>query len=194
LGLKAGFTNYSNNLEGYTLPQNGVDPSFQGKIDKMMLNFGAGAFYYGKKFYVGLSVPKMINNKFENDLETFTLESELRHYYLMAGMVFDLGENVKFKPTSLVKSTFSSSREAPVQLDLTANFLFKEKFWLGAMYRTGDSFGVIAQWIFDKKLRIGYAFDMSTSNLQNYNNGSHEVMVSYELKFLKENVISPRYF
>lgn len=195
LGLKAGFTNYSNDLQSYTLPTNVVaDPSFQGKIDKTMLNFGTGAFLFSKKYYVGLSIPKIVNNKFENDLENFTLESELRHYYLMAGLVFDLNENIKFKPTMLTKSSFNSNSATPVQLDVSANFLFKEKFWLGAMYRTGDSFGVIAQWIFDKKLRIGYAFDMSTTNMQNYNNGSHEVMVSYELRFLKEEVVSPRYF
>ena len=93
-----------------------------------------------------------------------------------------------------MKTSFTSETSAPLQLDLTANFLIKEKFWIGAMYRTGNSFGAIAQWIFDKKLRIGYAYDVSTNNLQSYHGGSHEVMVSYELKFLKENVVSPRYF
>jgi len=62
------------------------------------------------------------------------------------------------------------------------------------MYRTGDSYGFIAQWIFDKKLRIGYAYDITTTNLRNVSNGSHEIMVSYEMKFLKEKVVSPRYF
>jgi hypothetical protein len=62
------------------------------------------------------------------------------------------------------------------------------------MYRTGDAYGFIAQWVFDQKLRIGYAIDFSTTNLQNYNNGTHEIMISYELKFLKEKFVSPRYF
>ncbi|NQU51592.1 MAG: type IX secretion system membrane protein PorP/SprF [Bacteroidetes bacterium] len=194
LGLKGGITNYSNDLEKYTLPTSGIDPSFQGSIKKIMPNFGVGAFVYNKRYYVGLSIPKIINNKFEDDLENFSVESEIRHYYFMAGLVFDLGENIKFKPTMLTKATFTSYTGSPVQLDLSANFLFKEKFWLGAMYRSGDSFGLIAQWIFDKKLRIGYAYDFTTSNLQNYNTGSHEIMVSYELKFLKERVASPRYF
>jgi type IX secretion system PorP/SprF family membrane protein len=128
------------------------------------------------------------------DLENFTIESELRHYYLMAGLVFDLGENIKFKPTMLTKATFTSTTGAPVQLDFTASFLFKEKFWLGGMYRTGDAVGIIAQWIFDRKLRIGYAYDFTTTNVGNYSHGSHEIMVSYELKFLKEIFTSPRYF
>jgi len=94
----------------------------------------------------------------------------------------------------LTKAAFGSETGAPVELDLSANFLLKEKFWLGAMYRTGDSFGFIAQWIIDKKLRIGYSYDISTTNLQHYQNGSHEVMISYEMRFLKEMFASPRYF
>ncbi len=194
LGLKGGVTNYSNDLQSYSLPSGLTDPSFQGRVNKLMPNFGVGAFLYGKKYYVGMSIPKIINNQFENDLENFSIESEIRHYYLMAGLVCDLGENIKFKPTMLTKATFSNETGSPVELDLTANFLIKEKLWLGAMYRTGDSYGFIAQWIFDKKLRIGYSFDLSTTNLQNYNNGSHEIMVSYEIRFLKEKFVSPRYF
>ena len=114
----------------------------------------------------------------------------MRHYFLIAGMVFDLDENVKFKPTFLTKATVG----APVQFDFSANFLIQERFWLGAMYRTGDSFGFIAQWIIDRNLRIGYAIDFTTSQLQNYHNGTHEIMVSYEIKFVKERFVSPRYF
>lgn len=196
LGLKGGFTTYNNDLNAYQTYDKGLtDPSFQGVINnKFMPNFGVGAFLYNKKYYVGFSIPKIINNKFDNDLDNYSVESEIRHYYLMAGLVFNLGENLKFKPTMLTKATFSSNTGAPVELDLTANFLIKEKIWLGAMYRTGDSFGFIAQWIFNKKLRIGYAYDITTTNLQNHNNGSHEVMVSYELRFLKEKIVSPRYF
>ena len=194
LGLKGGFTNYSNNLNSYQTFSSG-DPAFQGVINrKFMPNFGIGAFLYGEKYFVGLSVPKLINNEFDNDLQTYSVESEIRHYYFTAGLVFDLGENLKFKPTMLTKATFNSDYGAPVQLDLTANFLIKERFWLGAMYRTGDSFGFIAQWIFDKKLRVGYAVDFTTTNLRSHQNGSHEIMVSYELSFLKEKFVSPRYF
>lgn len=198
LGLKGGFTNYSNNLSLYqtNAPGSGVvDNAFVGEIDqKFMPNFGVGAFLSSQRYFVGLAVPKIISNDFDNNINNFTISSEIQHYFFMAGMVFDLNENVKFKPTMFTKATFSSEFGAPVQLDLTANFLIKEKFWLGAMYRTGDSFGFIAQWIIDRKLRIGYAYDYTTTNLRKHENGSHEVMISYELKFLKEKFVSPRYF
>ena len=198
LGLKGGFTNYSNNLTEYrtnTSVSGIVDPSFQGEIDKKFVpNFGVGGFLFGEKYYVGLSIPKILSQDFENNYNNLSVNADMRHYFLMAGLVFNLGENVKFKPTMLTKATFSSESGAPAELDLTANFLLKEKFWLGAAYRTGDSFGFIAQWIIDKKLRIGYAYDYATNNLSNFHSGSHEIMISYEMRFLKEMFASPRYF
>lgn len=194
LGLKGGFTNYSNNLQEYDILDGG-DPSFEGEIDsKLMPNFGVGAFLYGKRAYVGLSIPKVINTTFENNYNNFSIKSEMRHYFLIAGAVFNLGENLKFKPTALTKASFTSETGAPLQLDLTGSFLIKERLWLGAMWRSGDSYGFLAQFIFAQKLRVGYAIDFSTTNLRNYNNGTHEIMVTYEMKFLKEKFTSPRYF
>lgn len=191
MGIKGGLTSYSNNLQEYTLYPGVNDPLFQGEIDnKLMPNFGVGAFLYGQKYYLGFSVPKILQNDFESNYNNYSVQAEMRHYFLTGGLVFDLGENLKFKPTFLTKATWN----APVQFDLTANFLLKEILWLGATYRTNDAVGVIAQWIFKNKLRIGYAFDYTTSKLQNYHNGTHEIMVSYELRTLKELVVSPRYF
>ena len=192
LGLKAGFTNYSNNLQAYQLYPDGLsDPLFQGEIDtKFMPNFGVGAFLYHQKYYVGFSIPKIVHNEFKDNFNNFSIQSELRHYFLIAGLVLDMGEAVKFKPTFLTKATVG----APVEFDFSMNFLLLERVWLGAMYRTGDSYEFIAQWIFDKNLRIGYAIDFSTSKLKYHNNGTHEIMVSYELRFLKEQFVSPRYF
>ena len=195
LGLKGGFTNYTNNLQEYEI-NDPNDPKFAGVIDKKFVpNFGVGAFMYSKRGYLGFSIPKILNQDFENNTNSsLSLNGELRHYFLMGGLVFNLGENLKFKPTMLTKASFTSESGVPVEVDLTANFLIKERFWLGAMYRTGDSFGFIAQWIIDKKLRIGYAYDYSVTPMQDFNNGSHEIMVSYEMRFLKEMFASPRYF
>ncbi len=194
LGLKGGFTNYSHNLQDHNILDPN-DPAFIGDISHSFKpNFGVGAFLYSKKAYVGFSIPKIVNSTFETTTENYSIESEIRHYFLIAGAVFDLGENVKFKPTALAKASFSAETGTPLQLDFTGNFLIKEKLWLGAMYRTGSSYGFIAQFMFADKLRIGYAIDFSTNNLKNYNNGTHEVMISYELRFKKEEVVSPRYF
>ncbi len=190
LGLKGGIATYHNDLSGYIQYPGELDPYSQGEVDvKNMPNFGVGALLYSDKYYVGLSVPKLIQNDFKDNYNNFSSEAELRHYFLIAGYVFDLSESLKFKPTFLTKATLG----APVEFDFTANFLLKDKVWLGAMYRTGDSFGFIAQWIFDNRLRLGYSVDFTLSKLQRYNNGSHELMVSYEIGY-RRRWSTPRMF
>jgi type IX secretion system PorP/SprF family membrane protein len=192
LGIKAGITNYMNNLTEYTgFPGDPGDPMFMSDIDvRVMPNFGVGAFLFSDDYYVGLSLPKIIQNEFKNNYNNYSTWSEMRHFFLIAGYVFDLTDGIKFKPTLLTKATWG----APVEFDFTANILLREKFWLGAMYRTGDSYGFIAQWIFDKQLRVGYSIDFTTTRLQHYHNGTHEIMVSYELSSLRRKWSTPRMF
>ncbi len=190
MGLKFGVTNYHNNLAEYVQFPGEVDPASMGEIDvRYMPNFGVGALLYSDDYYLGFSIPKIIENDFGNNYNNYTVVSEFRHFFFTAGYVFTLSEYLRFKPTFLAKATL----HAPVEFDFTANFLLGEKVWLGAMWRTGDSFGFIAQWVFDKKLRVGYAIDFTTTRLQNFHNGTHEVMVSYEIG-LKRKWTTPRMF
>jgi long-subunit fatty acid transport protein len=62
------------------------------------------------------------------------------------------------------------------------------------MYRLGNSFGLVGQYQVNDQLRIGYAFDLATTKLGAYNAGTHEIMLSYDLRFIKGRTISPRYF
>ncbi len=192
LGLKAGFTNYTNNLAELVLLPGINDPLFQGDLEnKFVPNFGVGFFVHNPRYYIGFSVPKILHQEIiEDNPNNFSLQSDIRHYFMEGGAVFNLNNNLKFKPTFMTKATFG----APLQLDLSANFLISEKIWLGAMFRSNDAVGVIAQWIFDNSLRIGYAFDYSTTKMQRYHDGTHEIMVSYELKSLTQLIVSPRYF
>lgn len=189
LGLKFGVSNYQNNLSEYIQYPGETDPTVQGEIDNHYLpNFGVGAFIQSEKFYAGFSIPKILENSIEDNYNNLS-QVESRQYYLITGFVFNLSEILQFKPTFLGKAAVG----APVQFDFTANFLLGEKVWLGAMYRTNDTFGAIAQWIFDNKLRIGYSFDFTNSGLQHFNNGTHEVMVSYEVG-IKRKWSKPRMF
>jgi type IX secretion system PorP/SprF family membrane protein len=190
MGLKGGFTNYNHNLSEHVLFEPG-DPAFIGEIEHLFLpNVGVGILLENPIYYAGLSMPKMINNVYESNGNNFAIQAELRHFFFIAGYVHAINEDIKLKPTILAKATLGS----PLQVDFSANILLKDKFWLGAMYRTGDSFGFTAQWIFDKKLRVGYAIDFSTSNMKKHHFNTHEIMISYELKILKQSIISPRYF
>lgn len=191
-GLKGGFTNYSHNLTEYVqYPDNQSDPLFQAAIDnKFMPNVGVGLFLSSPKYFLSLSLPGIIENNYQSNASNYSSKSELRHLFFAGGMMFNLSENVKFKPTFMTKMVTGS----PFEYDLSANFLLAEKFWVGGMYRSGDAFGAIAQWIINKKLRLGYAYDFTTSDLRNYQNGVHEIMISFEFVYAKHIIISPRYF
>jgi type IX secretion system PorP/SprF family membrane protein len=177
LGLKAGVTHYSNPLTKYIQNPDETPETYENIDSKYLPNFGVGAFLYSDRYYLGLAVPKIMETDFSKSNSNYSSYSEMRHFYLQGGYVFELSHDLKFKPTFLTKATIGS----PVELDLTGNFLIMDKFWLGAMYRTGDSYGFLAQWVIDKKLRLGYSVDFTTTRLQSYNNGSHELMISYEI-------------
>ncbi len=188
LGVKGGITNYVVNFADYVgYPDGPPDPMFTRDIYKKLLpNFGVGAFLSSENYYVGLSIPKLLQNEHYNYLST---SAELRHVYLMGGYVYQISDFVQFKPTALTRFVWG----APAIFDLSANFLLNNKVWLGANYRLGDSFGFVAQWIFDNKLRIGYGVEYTTARLRSFNFGTHEVMVSYELSS-RRKWSSPRMF
>ena len=191
-GLKGGFTNYNNNLSSLTpFPDNLPDPVLLGVIDnKFMPNVGTGLFLSSLKYYLSLSTPKLFQNKIKENSANFSKMSEAREYYLLGGIVFDLSDKIRFKPTFMTKSAVGS----PFQYDISANFLLADRFWIGGIYRSGDAVGAVAQWIITSNLRIGYAVDFTLTDLRNYHQGTHELMISYEIAFTKKKFISPRYF
>lgn len=188
-GLKGLANIYSNSLSSITT--NNVDASFSQNTQQILPNVGAGLYYYRERFYVGLSTPKLL----ENGLAGGGLGSsskEQRHYFFIMGTVFNLGKSVKMKPTCFVKAT----QGAPIQGDVTANFIMNDKFTIGAMYRTGDAVGVLLGYNFTEQISAGYSFDWSMANTTGkYNNGSHEIMLRYDLiSKQKGKIKSPRYF
>jgi type IX secretion system PorP/SprF family membrane protein len=116
--------------------------------------------------------------------------SEVSHYFLTGGYVFDLNESVKFKPFFMLKSAFS----APTSLDLSTNFLFKDKFEIGATYRLDDSFGAMVNYAITPSLKLGYAYDHIVSDLKVTTPASHEIILLFDVNFSKKVSRSPRYF
>lgn len=192
LGLKFGFMNYTNKLNEYILyPDNQYDPAFTGEVNnRFMPNFGVGAFLYSDFFYVSLSIPKLIQNDFMANVNNFSSLAEAQHVYLTGGYVFGMPKNIKFKPSLLVRYTLGM----PIEFDLAGTFNFKEKFELGVMMRTGNSVGIIAQWIMKKKFRIGYAVDVPITQIFSYQYGCHEVMISYDVDFYGRSYMRSRFF
>ncbi len=193
LGLKAGFSSYQNIFSNYiTYTSVGEsDPAFEKDIDrKIMPNFGLGVFLYSPVYYLGVSVPKLLQNDFDQGIDGYATNLEMRHFTLIGGWVFELSESLKFKPSFITRYVKGS----PVVGDVNANFLLKDKYWLGAMVRTSGEYGFNMQFIINKKLRLGYAIDFDTSKIRSYNDGTHEIMISYELSSVTTRYASPRYF
>jgi type IX secretion system PorP/SprF family membrane protein len=188
-GIKGLINMYSNSVSNLTI-NNPSDPSFAQNYNGTLGNAGAGVYYHHENFYVGLSTPELLQNKLDGSLTAASVAQ--RHYYLIAGAMIPLNKNLKFKPTGFLKATAG----APIEADLTASFVMYDKLSLGAMYRTGDGVGALLGYSFTDQITVGYSYDWSIANTTGkYNNGSHEIMLRYDLIYKSTRKIkSLRYF
>jgi len=169
---------------------NPTDPSFQNNVENQLSpNFGSGVYLHSEKAYLGVSVPFILQTKHYSTASNSVAKDRM-HYYFMGGYVFDVSKSVQFKPAVLSKFTTG----APIQLDMSANFLINEKFTLGAAYRWGSAFSGLAGFQISDKMFIGYAYDRDANRLGNYNSGSHEIFLRFEFLKSIERVKSPRFF
>lgn len=189
-GIKAGVNLYQADIVDLD-PVDDDDPLFQQNLSMRALpNFGAGALWYSERFYLGAAVPKLLRNGLIGDEPEFANNNEKQHAFVIGGIVMDVNNYVKFKPAFLVKATPG----APVQVDLTANFLFYERLWAGAMYRHQDAVGILLQYVVEDIIRVGYAYDYTISGLSDYTSGTHEIMLGVDLRKRYGGHTSPRYF
>lgn len=161
--------------------------------NKFSPNVGAGVYLHSDKTYIGLSVPNILETK---HYDTSTAPStnfqarERMNFYAIAGHVFDLSETIQFKPAVLAKVVTG----APLQIDATANFMFNEKFVIGAAYRWSAALSGLVGFQATDSWFIGYGYDWETTKLAGYNSGSHEIFLRYELFNKYDRIVSPRFF
>lgn len=164
------------------------DPYYGKSLSVTKPNLGAGIYYYGKKHYLGISVPRLFESKMEvnNILEKLTA----RHFFISAGYVFDLNSVLKFKPSTLIKYT----PHAPITFDVNASLLMYDKLWTGLMYRFNEAMGINVVYNIKNTFQIGYVYDFPINGLRTYQSGSHEIVLQYDIKPKKSVYTSPRYF
>jgi len=179
-----------------TNPFNVGDPFLINIDNKLSPNVGVGIFYHNEKFYGGLSAPHLLQtNHFDRSgtqtAETFVAEERI-HYYGLAGYVFDLNNDIKFKPSTLVKMVSG----APLAVDVNANFLFYEKLTLGASYRWSAALSGLVGFQINDGLLVGFAYDRESTELGNatYNDGTYEVFLRFELFKEYDRMLTPRFF
>ena len=193
-GVKFGFTNYKNPLSEYQLyPDGEYDPVFAQDIDlKFLPNFGVGAFLYEDNFYVGLAIPKLVENDFSINYQNYSTQSEIRTLYLNGGYVFFLDpmSRIIFKPTLLVRANL----DMPVQVDLSANILLYEKLWFGLVWRSRNAVCVTSQWLINKNLRLGFAMDLTYTDIFPYQGGTYEFTLGWDMDFFGRSYVRAKYF
>lgn len=170
-------------------PEQAGDPSLQNLDNNFSPNVGAGVYFHSDKLYLGASVPNFFETKRYSDND-FVVNKERMNFYFIGGYVFDVTQSLKFKPAFLTKVV----EGAPLQVDVSGNFLINEKFVLGAAWRWSAAVSLMAGFQVSDGIYIGYGYDLETTRLRRYNSGSHEVFLRFEL-FKRENkIVSPRFF
>lgn len=190
-GIKGGVNVFDIDLTNLQGAQGDEYVSLYGARKMYLPNIGVGTYLYSDRFYVGLSIPKMLQNSLTDDPNNLdVLNKEERHYFFTGGFVVDLAENIRLKPTTTVRVVNGS----PTSWELSANFLFHDRLWVGGMYRFQDALGAMVKFNVTNQLSLGYSYDVTQSRLRSYNQGTHEVYVSYDFAFQNKKVLSPRFF
>lgn len=199
MGLMGGIENQVNRL-GTLKVSNDVaaptDPQFSNTPNVLAPNFGTGVYYNNKSLYVGLSVPRLLDNTVEYTSSSASSEKSTKFdaskftYYLTAGYLFDLDEDFKLRTNVMMKAV----KNAPIQFDLGANLLIKEFLWTGLSYRTGSAVSVILGWQINKQFLCSYSYDITVNQIQKYSSGSHEIVLNYLFSFSGKKITTPRYF
>lgn len=179
------------NLDASKLTFENQEPEFQDIKNKFTPNVGAGIYYHSDRAYFGLSVPNFIETNRYDDNDTAIFKEKI-NYYFMAGYVFNLDrlEYIKFKPALLTKMV----EGAPLQVDVSGNFMFNDKFVVGLAYRWSASVSAMAGFQATKSMYIGYGYDHETTQLRRYNSGSHEIFLRFDFFNNYSKLTSPRFF
>lgn len=191
MGLKGSLFNYHVNLSG--LNTDFTDPAFEQDLEqKFKPGFGAGIYLYSDRFYAGISAPRLLETDLNGNQTTTGSITELkRHYYFMTGVVLGNKDSFRFRPSLITRAV----EGAPFSAEITGQFIFNQLVWAGASFRTNQAVAMLAGVRISPQLMVGYSFDFPVSKLKPFDNGAHEVVISYDFKgFTEEKLVSPRYF
>lgn len=207
LAFGLGFGAVQLGIDGALLNPNDPEPNQPSGFESVTLpDARVGAYFSNDRLYIGVSADNLISQyAYKEDNNNFVPHPRV-HYYLTAGVLIPLSQEILIKPSFLVKD----DRGGPTSLDLTSFLIFSERFWIGGSYRTGiklynkdylqknlsqlNSASVAAQVFASENLRIGYAYDFSIGALKGYGGGTHEISIGYFFNKKRVRMLSPRYF
>lgn len=164
------------------------DVAFNNNLNLISPMIGAGLYMHTRKWYVGLAVPNFIQTDHYDDFQE-SVATERMHFYAIGGYVFNINDTVELKPAFLVKGVSG----APLIADVSANFWFQQKITAGLAYRWDDAVSALVGFQVTPGMFVGYSYDMTTTGLNNYNSGTHEITLRFEIKRVGR-ILSPRFF
>lgn len=193
-GISVGLMNYRISLNDVLNRYTPTDPSFISSAKPSQWNpiLGMGLYYNTDKLYLGISTPSILRSrlaKYENFVSGIQKVDDF-HLFATAGYVFEINEELKLKPSTMLKVVSG----APIEADINLNVWLRDMIGIGGSYRTGDAFVGMLEIQATDNLRFGYAYDMPFSPLKYYARGSHELMLRYEFGNFKTRIKSTRYF
>ena len=193
-GLSVGLMNYRINLNDVQNRNNPNDPSFisTNNPSTWKPSLGMGIYYNTDRFYAGVSTPSILKSRLASyeDFISSIDKSNAFHLFANTGYVFDVNEDLKLKPSTMIKMVSG----APIEADINLNVWMKDILGLGGSYRTGDAFVGMVELQASPNLRIGYAYDVPFNPLKYFTRGSNELMLRYEFGNNKTKIKSTRYF
>jgi type IX secretion system PorP/SprF family membrane protein len=193
-GLSFGLMNYRINLNDVQNRNNPNDPSFISinKPTSWTPSIGMGIYYNTDRFYAGVSTPSVLKSRLASYEDFISSIDKTKSFHLFAntGYVFDVNEDLKLKPSTMVKMVSG----APIEADINLNVWMKDIIGLGGSYRTGDAFVGMVELQASPNLRIGYAYDVPFNPLKYFTRGSNEMILRFEFGNNKTKIKSTRYF
>lgn len=196
IGVQAGMSNFKADYTQVDL-LHPYDPSFAGNIVNAWLpSFGSGLYYHNENFYAGLSCPNLLTSSLKNKTvvtQSAVSAKQASTFFLTAGYVFDLNESLQLKPSLLIKGAAGT----PLQEDINMNLWISDRFSVGASYRTGAAVSGMVEVVLNSQFRIGYTYEKGINNLSQFNQGTHELMLGFELErpdTEKKYYLHPRHF
>jgi len=192
LGIKAGFTLYDTDFSGKIINPN--DPTFTNNVNQVYPTIGAGAYYFTDSYYLGLSAPNFLRaTQLDDEVVVTKLGKEEIHFYMIGGYVFSVNSTLKLKPSFMARVI----KGAPVNFDVSLNALLYDRLEAGVSYRYNDAISGIVGFRVTPSFKVAYSYDTTVSDFSNYNNGSHEIVLLFDIfqSVLKKGYKkSPRFF
>lgn len=194
-GLMGGIHNQVNKLSELKATETGDIQISQNTPSMFTPNFGAGIYYNTNTFYAGFSIPRMIDDSYVFDgsgsiNKSTKISPSKFHYYLTVGNIFTINDDLKIKSQAMIKIV----QNAPIQFEVNANFLIKNKIWAGVSYRSSSEISAILGLQVSPQFLVNYSYDYSLTKIQKYSQGSHEITLGYLFSYKTRKIITPRYF